>query len=285
MQCAIDYRQIKRYNIDIRSKRKGAYILMSDFFTDSFTVSKLAICCSVKLKNAALVHRNRPYHGLVIKHSGIVRYEFTDGKAMTVYPGQICYLPKYSDYNVTIIEDGECSAINFDLAESELTYPAFVRDCKDYNKLSVLFKTAVKTWTIRGFAYHNQCMLLLYSIILALQTESKAQYIGSRAKRLVESAEDFIKCNLSDTKLSVASVADRLGISPEYLRRIFKCECKSSPKQYILELRIERAKELLNIGEMKVCAVGEVCGFESPSHFSAEFKKATSFTPTEYMRS
>ena len=55
-----------------------------------------------------------------------------------------------------------------------------------------------------------------------------------------------------------------------------------SPKQFILELRIQRAKQLLGEVRLKISAIADACGFGDAYHFSQIFKKRTGYTPTEY---
>jgi len=55
-----------------------------------------------------------------------------------------------------------------------------------------------------------------------------------------------------------------------------------TPKQYILNARIRRAKQLLCDTPLTVTAIAEKCGFSSVYHFCRSFKQHTGQTPTEY---
>ena len=77
-------------------------------------------------------------------------------------------------------------------------------------------------------------------------------------------------------------LAQLCNISEVHFRKLFKEEFDKSPKQYILDMRIRRAKQLLRDGVFKINAISEECGFSSEYHFSRIFKQKTGMNPTEY---
>ena len=74
------------------------------------------------------------------------------------------------------------------------------------------------------------------------------------------------------------------NISEVYFRKLFRSSMGISPKQYVLSLRLQRAKQLLAEGKEKVCAVASECGFESVAHFSRTFRAQVGMTPADYRR-
>ena len=81
--------------------------------------------------------------------------------------------------------------------------------------------------------------------------------------------------------LSNADIAARFGYHPNYLSRLFLNITGKSMYQYLLSIRIAKAKELLEATELSVGEVAEQCGFDNASNFSAAFRKVTSLTPTQ----
>ncbi|MGG6310650.1 response regulator transcription factor [Paenibacillus macerans] len=91
----------------------------------------------------------------------------------------------------------------------------------------------------------------------------------------------YIEQNISED-LSLVRLADEFHFNPSYLSRMFKQERGVNLSEYIDELRIRKAKELLRRAELKVAEVGWLIGYEMPQSFTRFFKKWTGLTPQEY---
>ena len=85
--------------------------------------------------------------------------------------------------------------------------------------------------------------------------------------------------------LSVACLAELVGLSPLHLVRTFKRTIGVPPHRYILSRRIERAKQLLAHPANSVTDVALAAGFGSSSHFSQVFRSATGMTPSQFRAS
>jgi AraC-like DNA-binding protein len=76
--------------------------------------------------------------------------------------------------------------------------------------------------------------------------------------------------------------AAKLHMSYSSFRRLFKAETGFSPRQFVLEVQMRRAENLLLHTDSAVCRIAEECGFESVFYFSRLFKKKTGRTPTSF---
>ncbi len=74
------------------------------------------------------------------------------------------------------------------------------------------------------------------------------------------------------------------NLSPYYFIRLFKKETGKTPQQYLVELKIDKAKELLAFSNYSVTEICFLCGFSEHSHFSKVFKKLTGLTPLNYRK-
>jgi len=93
-----------------------------------------------------------------------------------------------------------------------------------------------------------------------------------------------IEKHLADPNLSNTAIAQEMGISEGYLRKLFKTYLHKTPKQYILDMRLRYARQLLTNTTLSVTEVSEQCGFGSVYHFCRAFKERTGQTPTEFAR-
>ena len=94
----------------------------------------------------------------------------------------------------------------------------------------------------------------------------------------------YIAKNYSNDALTNEILAEICNISEVYLRKLFLKHLNLTPKQYISEIRLSKAKQLLSDGILKINAISEQCGFSSSYNFSRFFKDKTGITPTEYLK-
>lgn len=102
--------------------------------------------------------------------------------------------------------------------------------------------------------------------------------------KLVYSMKQYIKENLDDPDLSLVMLARNYYMNSSYLSRIFKKEVKTSFIEYLIDQRIEKAKQLLRCSNMKSYEVGERVGIYNANYFGVVFKKKTGLTPVEYRK-
>lgn len=121
-----------------------------------------------------------------------------------------------------------------------------------------------------------KAMSIFYDMLHRLSGESIA------ANPLLLPAIHLLETAFGDPALSNSILAEECGISEVYFRQLFKNQFGISPRQYILELRIRKAKQLLASSRLSISQVAEHCGFTNPYHFSRAFRQATQRTPSEY---
>jgi len=100
-------------------------------------------------------------------------------------------------------------------------------------------------------------------------------------KKVVVALKAYIDRHLSDD-VSLTTLASEAGFNPAYLSRMFKDLSGQRLSDYITELKISRAKELLVGSSLKINEIGNRVGFELTQHFSRFFKRFTLMTPQEY---
>ncbi|MEE9333007.1 MAG: GlxA family transcriptional regulator [Granulosicoccaceae bacterium] len=88
-----------------------------------------------------------------------------------------------------------------------------------------------------------------------------------------------------EAPVSTTTIADDIGISKRQLERLFGRYLNCSPKRYFLEMRVNRARNLIMQTEMSVTQVAVACGFESIQHFSKVYKAAFGIAPSKHQSS
>jgi len=104
----------------------------------------------------------------------------------------------------------------------------------------------------------------------------------SKNLELRDKVIEYINKNYSDSMLSVEGIADYFSVSPSYLSRFMKDHIGYSITDYIHQVRLQKAKELLQNTEKTVAVIAEEVGYNSLHNFSRVFKRYESITPTNF---
>lgn len=111
-------------------------------------------------------------------------------------------------------------------------------------------------------------------------TEGAAASGGLSAYRL-RRAKDFIEAHL-ERDFSLAELAEAAGFSRFHFARAFRRSTGVTPRAYVTQRRVIRAKELLTNGDLPIVEVSLRLGFKSQSHFTTLFRKFTAHTPKSF---
>jgi two-component system response regulator YesN len=107
------------------------------------------------------------------------------------------------------------------------------------------------------------------------------KYNKKSINQILQNAMKYI-CNNYAMSITLNELADHTYVSTYYLSRMFKKELGKNFVEYLSEVRIEKAKELLKDNRYKTYEVAELVGIQDPHYFSKIFKKYVNMTPTEY---
>lgn len=123
----------------------------------------------------------------------------------------------------------------------------------------------------------NYIRMLLKKIIGVRDTIS-----GRRYSDIIEIAKDQIRKTYMSDEISLNTIAAEVGMSPSYFSSIFSKEMGKTFMEYLTEIRMDRAKELLMCSSMKTSEIGYEVGYKDPHYFSYIFKKTQNCTPKEF---
>ena len=133
------------------------------------------------------------------------------------------------------------------------------------------------------FILQSLSMQLIATLIRELDSSIKIQpfersYDGkANIKRSIAFLKDCYNSNFS-----LQEIAKTANLSPYHFIRVFKAETGKTPFEYLMDIKIERAKEFLKSKQYSITEIGLLCGFTSTSHFSRVFRKKTGLSPSEY---
>lgn len=105
-----------------------------------------------------------------------------------------------------------------------------------------------------------------------------------RQKGAIQRAKEFMQDNFTNPELMLKTVADYVGFSEKYFSSRFTKECGCTFINYLNDLRLKQAQELLRHTDMKIYEISDAVGYSSVEHFNHLFKKKLCVSPKDYRK-
>lgn len=159
------------------------------------------------------------------------------------------------------------------LGAAQVTF-SYTQDDRLQQLLEDLY-SASSEYTSREYAMIGY-LYLFFSCLIRSQKE-----ILQPSMQYVRKACTYIQTSYPEG-IHVQNVAEYVGLERSYLHRIFKQALGFSVHDYLQQIRLTRAQELLDAGLLSITEIAAACGFESASYFSRAFKQAHGVSPQKY---
>lgn len=162
------------------------------------------------------------------------------------------------------------------------------------NELQIILFRILKRIAVDEMNYskleenHNAPLITQITSTINLYREV-CEYVASQKTQLdipaiIPSVVSYIDLNYGDSNISLASVSSIFQLNESYLSSVFKQELGVKFSNYLEELRINRAKELLKTTNLLVGDIGEQTGYYSTNSFCRAFKRKTGISASEYRK-
>jgi AraC-like DNA-binding protein len=144
-----------------------------------------------------------------------------------------------------------------------------------------LYQEVLELIQSEKIGYKEIIASLTYQIIAKVYAaERSKKYGGKEVEQTIIKAKAFMADRV-DKKLCIEDLAEELGIGYSWFRRMFKHYTSFAPAQYFLELKLNKAKDLLTNTSLSVKEIAVITGFESQFYFSKLFKKKMKISPIQ----
>ena len=147
-------------------------------------------------------------------------------------------------------------------------------------------KTLLQEMEEKDNNFEVVCQNLLEVLIINMVRRTKANLLIAPAKKVAKECrfvEQYINNHFRE-EISLELLSEKAFMNKFYLVHAFKQYKGISPINYLIQLRIKEAKELLSTTNYSISQISESSGFSSQSYFSQVFKKETGMTPNEYRK-
>lgn len=120
-----------------------------------------------------------------------------------------------------------------------------------------------------------------FSDLVAAMNNRPIHLTGGLSRKALRNVNEWIDAHI-ETDIRLSDLAALAGLSEFHFHRMFLKSCGLTPHHWVMQCRIERAKQLMRSEPMT--QVAAACGFSSQSHFIRRFKEQTGVTPGHYLR-
>jgi AraC-like DNA-binding protein len=228
------------------------------------------------------------YDGKATFNFDSVEYEVTKGDLIYSTPGVNRLVENSKDSPVKLLAaDFLYACPLYENGDWSISYPklpfktcSHINDKYLFNKLLELFGDLSRIWLSDYSDKHIRCKALFTDIINALLLYSRGPNAAYDRIQKVEKVINHMTYHY-DEKISLKDYAQVINISVPYLCAIFKEVAGKSPAEYVINIRINKAKELLADG-YSVTEVSSAVGFNDIYYFSKCFKRHTGINPSLY---
>jgi len=148
----------------------------------------------------------------------------------------------------------------------------------DYVHIQSLFEQALACWNTKKDGYRYHCNSILYEIFGICHR----QYALNKNPSKIAAGVNYIQNNWNNPTLTVSEAAQLANMSEVYFRKLFQAEFGTTPKRYIINLRMQNAVSLLNTNYFSLQEIAERSGYADYKHFSVEFKRIKGYSPSDY---
>jgi len=261
--------------------------LNKTFFSEDFYVTSILTVANtnvIPIDSGPYTYPTHDVLAYLVEGESIIEFDEFPGEMHHLSPGDIFLLPRGATYhrrklgNRThyIIVDFLCSSPEgADLSPQVFHAPKGVDN---------FFKLLYKTWSVHGAGFYCSSMGILYNIFSSLISHHTKSYISKKTRLLLEDAQKAFAENFLNPDFSLeAFIADQ-NISEPRFREYFKLIYGMPPNQYLIYLRINHAKELLESTSLSINEISRQLGFSYTCYFSRIFKSKTGLSPSEYQR-
>ena len=255
-------------------RKKGDIVL---FFEQEQLSLMLLDVMQIKQENVKCFNRNRSFCALSFRFhtNGILQ---TNTHKYRLQDNMIAFVPSGVEY-VRQVSCDDMIVLHFYIEGHYFqNIECFIP--KESERYGQLFKLLFCCWTEKKAGYLYECTAIVYQI-LALAHAECALSINYTSDKIAPSIA-YLMGNYTKAELTIAEIASKSFVSEVYFRKIFRRRYGVSPKKYLINLRFERAKRLIEEGYYSLQEVASLSGFSDYKYFSSEFKKHSGVSPSQY---
>ncbi len=224
----------------------------------------------------------RRHHGFLYTISGTEIYHFKDSDQRAL-PGSVLYVPKGEAYRITLEGDESVvTVVDFELS-GEPVRP-FLTQFSELNSIRLCFLKIEAEWNRKDAACLPACKSLFYGVT-ELMVRQRGLYVTSKDSEKIAAGVAYLHRNYAERDFRIEDAAKASHLSRRQFEKLFRRKYGTSPNEYTLLMKIERAKELLLSEKILIKEIPFLLGYGDIYHFGRLFREKTGYTPSAYRKS
>lgn len=245
MALSSKLRLVKDYEIDVETG-EGRTVIIDD------------VEYSIKRGDVYIKKPGQTIRGLGIQRSVLLTLDFSGKQSKEHYSRNV--------------EGNIQPRISSDLIDN---LSCIISPFSEYTFLPI-YSELLKLAFVDEAAAHNLVMELLYKLNAEV---CRQNFVKCKHKENVcDNALQYMKNNL-EKQITLDELANIVGLDKNYFVRLFKNTYGKTPINVLIDLRMERASDLIENTNMTVSDIAETCGYNTVSYFISEYKKHFGITP------
>ena len=198
-----------------------------------------------------------------------IKYQINDGEAIFIPGGTVRERHK---------SDLECDYISFNFKGAAPNLPIKMSGIL-HSEVVMLIGASDRIGARGDLSSDEKQAPLLTTLLLLLLDYVREEKRGDITVKII----DYLRDNMS-SKISLSDIGKLTFFSPEYCDTVFRRDMGKSIIEYLIDLRIERARRLIIEDVLPLSEISTLVGFTDYNYFSRTFKKRTGYSPTAYRK-
>lgn len=229
-----------------------------------------------------------PRNLLIFVTKGAVVY-WVDRQVFKLQAGDVLFIPAGSARGGTASEVNQRYAAEFSTGDNGgLGLPILLERRIGKVKIQNLeyfkqrFSLLNHNWMLNGPYRETFCSAVLLEMLSLVNHDMDMEKSGGKKRRMVETIKNYIRGHYQEN-IKLQQLAELCGRTPNYISYMFKEATGFSPIEYIQEVRIAAAKDLMLTECLSINEISEQTGFCDQAYFYRVFKKLTGCSPTGFL--
>jgi AraC family transcriptional regulator len=199
-----------------------------------------------------------------------------------------CYTDKEHNYVLLSLMPARLATVTQELIEADRIelVPHFAHPDPLIHQISLALKSELESNGLGGLLFVESLITTLCLHLLreySIHKPTVQEYADGLPLHMLQQAVEYIHTHF-DQNIKLSELANMLGISQYYFCRLFKQSMGLAPHQYLIQYRIECAKQALKWQKSSITSVALQCGFANPSHFARHFKRLVGISPKAFLK-